>query len=140
MTPTRPEPISLGLAAGQRVGTAVQGQIVEADVAEKCEPIADFLDDFFGNRRPPSIQRHAAEKVSRMTHRQVTDLGKRFVRDENIACCAVQSRAVAVGAGLAVEVTGQFFAHRVGLGFLVAPLEVWNDAFEPVLLLDLHAT
>ena len=45
---------ALRLAARQGVGAAVQGEISEPDVAEKSEPIADFLDDLDGDFAAPA--------------------------------------------------------------------------------------
>ncbi|MGC4012846.1 MAG: hypothetical protein QM805_30120 [Pseudomonas sp.] len=36
---------ALRLAAGQRVGAAVEGQIVEADIDQEMQALADFLED-----------------------------------------------------------------------------------------------
>jgi hypothetical protein len=36
---------ALGLAAGQGVGAAVEGQVVEADVDQELQALADFLED-----------------------------------------------------------------------------------------------
>ena len=39
----RGQPDALALAAGQRAGGARQGQIVEADIEQERQPLADFL-------------------------------------------------------------------------------------------------
>jgi hypothetical protein len=62
MTPTRPAPIWLArriaLAAGQGVGAAVEGQVVEADVDQELQALADFLEDLvaISPRRPVSVR------------------------------------------------------------------------------------
>ena len=45
----RGEPDPLRLAARQRAGRAVQGQVVEPDVDEKAEPRVDLLEDLAGD-------------------------------------------------------------------------------------------
>ena len=45
----RGEPDALRLAAAQRAALAVEREITEADVFQKAEPRADFLDDFGGD-------------------------------------------------------------------------------------------
>ena len=41
----RGEPDALALAAGQRAGGARQRQIIEADIDQEFQPLADFLED-----------------------------------------------------------------------------------------------
>ncbi len=50
------EPDALRLAAGQRIGAAIQGEIAEAHVAQKSQPIADFLDDLDRDFAAPAGQ------------------------------------------------------------------------------------
>src|SRR5690606_27763706 len=52
--------------------------------------------------------------------------------DEHVARAAIQARTAAVGARALADVLGQFLAHRRGLGFAVAALEVGDDALELV--------
>ena len=42
----RGQPDALRLAAAQRAALAVEREITEADIFQKAEPRADFLDDF----------------------------------------------------------------------------------------------
>ena len=45
----RGEADALALAAGQRAGRARQRQIIEADIDQKFQPLADFLEDAPGD-------------------------------------------------------------------------------------------
>ena len=38
------QPDALGLAAGERAGRAVEGEVVEADVEQEVEPLLDLLE------------------------------------------------------------------------------------------------
>jgi len=55
ITPVRPEPICAGqadalrLAADERLGAAVQAQVVQAHVVQKLQAQADFADHLGGN-------------------------------------------------------------------------------------------
>ena len=43
------EPDALRFTAGQRVGAAIQGQVVQADVVEELQPRADLLQNLVGD-------------------------------------------------------------------------------------------
>ena len=73
-----------------------------------------------------------------MADGQVADFRQRPVRDKDISCRAVEPSTFAVRAGLAVQISSQFFTDGVGFGLAIAPVEVRNNAFESVFLLDLH--
>ena len=45
----RGQPDALALAARQRAGIARQGEIVEADIVEEAQPLADLLEDARGD-------------------------------------------------------------------------------------------
>jgi hypothetical protein len=45
----RGEPDALAFAARQRAGIARQRQVVEADIVEEAQPLADFLEDAVGD-------------------------------------------------------------------------------------------
>ena len=129
------EPDALRFATGQRLGAAIEREIVESDVHQEFQAIADFLDDLAGHFRAPACNVECAEHLFRVAYREMRNLGEAVSADEHIPRRAVQSSAVAVGAGLGAEVLRQFLAYRQRVGFLVAPLEVRNDPFEAMLLL-----
>ncbi len=78
------EPDALRLAAGQRLGAAVQRQVVEADVGEEAEAVADLLDDLDGDRAAPARQLERAEEVERLADRQAGDLRDVVAGDEHV--------------------------------------------------------
>ena len=126
---------ALGFTAGQRFGTAIERQIVETHVDEKTQTVTDFLDDLVGDFGAPARDVERLEKQPGVAHRQVRDGGQGMRAHEHIARGAVEARALAVGTGLAAEIFREFLAYRERVGFLVAPLEIGNDALEAMLLL-----
>ena len=48
---------ALRLAAGERLGAAVERQVVEADVDQEPEPVGDLLDDLGRDLLAPALQR-----------------------------------------------------------------------------------
>ena len=60
----RGEADPLRFAAGERLGGAVERQIVQADVVEELQPVDDFLDDLVGDRLPLAFELEAAEELS----------------------------------------------------------------------------
>ena len=61
---------ALRFAAGQRVGLALKGQVIEPDVDQEAQPLADFLDDLGRDLAAPAGQRQAAEEGERFVDRQ----------------------------------------------------------------------
>ena len=66
----RGQPDALGLAAAQRAALAIQREIAEADIFQKAEPGADFLDDFGGDFLLELRQRERGKKLIGFFHRQ----------------------------------------------------------------------
>ena len=90
---------ALRFAARQRVGLALQGQVVEADVDQEAQALADFLDDLHRHLAAPAGQAQLREEGQRLVHRQLGDLRQRMLGDEHVARRAVEARAAAFGAG-----------------------------------------
>ncbi len=65
-------------------------------------------------------------------HRHFGNAGQILALDQHMAGIAAQARALALRAGLAAEVLGQFFAHHGGFGFPVASLHIGQDAFKRI--------
>ncbi len=130
------EPNALRLAAGESIGAAIQGEVAQADIAEKSQPIADFLDDLDGDFAAPAEQFELAEEFQGALHRQRRHFGNAFAVDEDISRGAIEPGSPALGAGARGAILGQLLAHCRRFGFLVAALQISDDAFEGVLALD----
>jgi hypothetical protein len=133
----RGETNALRLAARQRLRRAVECQVLETDVVQEREPAHDLLDDPVGDRRFLAVEPNAAKELHRPLERQAGDLvdrtGRVALADLDEARLAPQARAVALRAGLVVEVLRELFAHHHRIGLAVASLEVGQDALEGVL-------
>ncbi len=55
------QPDALGFAAGERIGLAVQGQVIQPDIDQEAQPLADFLDDALRDLAAPTVQFKRAE-------------------------------------------------------------------------------
>ncbi len=55
-TDLRGEPDALRFASGERCGRAVDRQVVETDVDEEAEPLADLLEDALADLRVAIVQ------------------------------------------------------------------------------------
>ncbi len=133
----RREPDALRLAAGERLRRAVEREIVEPDVVEKCEPAHDLLDDPVGDRVLLAVEGQPAEVVRRLAQRHPRNLVDRprlrARADPDVPRLAPQPRAAAFRAGLRVEILRELLAHHQRVGLAVAALEVRDDALEHVL-------
>ena len=122
------EPDALRLAAGQRLGRAVERQVVEPDVVQERETRHDLLDDLVGDRRLVAVERQPREEARRLLERPARHLEDRArIRaraDLHVPRLAPQPRAVAFGTRLVVEVLGELLAHHDRIGLAIAPLEV----------------
>ena len=131
---------TLGFAAGQGVGATVQGQIVQADIDQELQALANFLEDFGGDLAASAGQAEFSKIVAGIADRQGGHRRQRFLANPDMSRFATQACAVAVRAGLGAEEACQLFAHAVGFGFPIAALQVGNDAFERVGAFDDIAT
>src|SRR5262249_16423540 len=90
----RCEPDALALSTGQRIGRAVQAQVVQADSIQKFEPVTNLPDDPARNHffAPPELQ--FAKELQGTGDRPRNNLGNRSVRD--LYCKALRSQARSV--------------------------------------------
>ncbi len=130
---------ALRLAAGERVGLAVQGEVVEPDIHQEAQALADLLDDLGRDFAAPAVQIKRRKEVQRRVHRQPGHLRQVASGDEDVARRAIQARAGAILAGAVADVLGQFLTNHLRLGFAVAAFQVGQDAFELVLALGATA-
>ena len=128
---------ALRFAAGQGVGAAVQRQIVQADIDQELQALADFLEDFVGDFAAP-----ARAASARRRNRKASPIGRLVtagsVCSSTKTCRASRRSRVPrqSGQGCGAEKLGQFLAHRRRFGFVIAALEVPDDAFERVRAFD----
>ena len=131
------EPYPLRLAAGERIGRAVERQVVQAHVHQELQPRHDLVDDPLGDRLFVARQDEFAEEREAFLERQAAQLVDRPLvapaADLDVTRLGPEARAVARRAGLDVQILRELLAHHDRVGFLVAPLEVRNDALEGVL-------
>src|SRR6187551_2060268 len=127
------------IASGERVGAAVEAQVLETDVVEELQARADLADHLVGDLRLRALQHQRPEPGEALAQGEMLDPEDRLARaaggvdEEDVARLDPQARAVAVGAGLGALVAHQVLAHRDRVGFLEAALEVGQDAFERML-------
>ena len=123
---------ALSLAAGQRVGATGQGQVVQPDIDQKTQALADFLEDGPGDLRMAAAQVQRCHLLLGFAHRGADQLGQATPVDLYMPRRPVQALAVAIRAGLVGEVFGQLLAHRDGIGLAIAALHVRDDPLEPM--------
>ena len=126
------EPDALGLAARERLGAAIQTQIIQPHIDQEIQPLDDFLADALGDLAAPSRQRQLGKKRLRLAHRPGRQHRQRNVLDEDVARRAVESGAAAVRTRARADELGQFLANEVGVRLAVTALEIGDDALERV--------
>ena len=99
------EPDALRLAAGQRLGAAVERQVVEPDVDQELQAVADLVDDLRRrSRRASPCKLSAPKNSSAATTLNDAISGSARSCTNTLRASRVQARAVAVGAGLRAQV------------------------------------
>ena len=128
----RRQPDALALAARQRARVARQRQVVEPDVVEEAEPLADLLEDALADLvlRRRQLRRQLLEPLRRGADRFLADLADVEAVDLDRQRLGLQPVAVAGDARRRRHVLLDLLAHAGALGLLVAALEVADHALE----------
>ena len=109
---------ALALAAGERGRVAVQREVVQADGAEKLEPLDDLAADALGNQRLARREAEVDGGRERAVQRQRGEVGDGEAADLDGQRLRAQALAAADGAGrgrheahhvLAIAVAARFF-------------------------------
>ena len=89
---------TLGFTARKRFCRAGKCQVIQADVNEEFQTIADLFKNFFRNLRPLTCEFEIVEEFHRMTDAHVGDGGQRRILDIHVACFPTQTGSFAAGA------------------------------------------
>ena len=65
----RGEANALRFAAGQRIGLAIEREVIEPDIDQEAQALADFLDDLGGDLAAPAFQLQVFEEALRLLDR-----------------------------------------------------------------------
>ena len=123
---------ALALAAGEGAGVAGERQVVEADVDQEAEPLADLLEDRAGDLVPLRGERggRRLDPGQRLADRQAHHLADVVAGDLHRQRLGLQAEAVAGAAGAVVLVALHLLARPGAVGLAVAPLQVRDHALE----------
>ena len=123
---------ALALAAAQCAGGAREREIVQADVEQERQPVADFLQDADGDLVALRVERlrHGLEPFAGALHRHFGDFADMLAGDLDRQRFGLQAMAVAGRAGHVGEILGHLLARPFALGLTVAALEIGDDALE----------
>ena len=126
----RREPDPLRLAARQRRRRALHAEVADADVVEEAQPLLDLAQDQPRDRAVGLGQLQLRDPLERAPRAHRRELVDRHPRDLHRARLRAQPRALALRARPHRHVLLDLLARPVGVGLLVAPLEVRDDALE----------
>ena len=133
------QPDALALAARERAGVARQRQVVEPDVDQEPEPLADLLQDRPGDLVPlrGQARRHRLDPGQRLADRHPHHLADVQPGDLHRQRLGLQPEAAAGAARPVVLVALHLLARPGAVGLAVAPLHVRDHALErPADLVD----
>ena len=128
----RRQPDALAFAAGQRAGGARQGQVIQADIEQERQPLADLLQDARGDLVLLRVERlrHGLEPFAGAPHRQFGDFADVLAADLDAQRLRLEPIAVAGLAGNVGEILAELLARPFALGLAVAAVDVGDDALE----------
>ena len=131
----RGEADALALAAGQRAAGARQRQVVEPDIEQERQPLADFLQDADGDLVLLLVQRirHGGEPLAGAFHRQLRDLADVPGPDLDAQRLGLEAVAVAGFARHVGEILAEFLARPFAFGLAEAALDIGDHALERLL-------
>ena len=89
---------TLGFTAGKCFCRAGKCQVIQADVNEEFQTIANLFKNFFRNLRSLTCEFEIVEEFHRMTDAHVGDSRQRRILDINVARFPTQTRPFAAGA------------------------------------------
>ena len=89
---------TLGFTARKRFCRAGKRQVIQADVNEEFQTIADLFKNLFRNLRPLTCEFEIVEEFHRMTNAHVGDSRQRRILDIHVARFPTQTRPFAAGA------------------------------------------
>ena len=124
------EPDPLRLAAAERRRGPLHRQVADADVVEEAQPLLDLAQDQLRDRAVGLGQVELGEPLERAARRQRGRLVDRDAVELDRARLGPQARALALRARPHRHVLLDLLARPVGVGLLVAALEVGDDPLE----------
>ena len=123
---------ALALAAAERARIARQGEIVEADIDQKSEPLVDLLQDAPGDLHLLGGEAfgQGGEPVARAGDGHLRRRAGVEFRHLHGQCLGLEPEAVAGRAGRHGLVLAQLLPHPARIGLAVAPGQVRDHALE----------
>ncbi|CCK04027.1 hypothetical protein BN129_2780 [Cronobacter sakazakii 701] len=121
---------TLRLAARKRFRRTGERQVVQADVHQEFQAIANLFQHFFSNFGALTGELHVIEELHGVADAHVGNGRQRGVFDKHVARFATQTRTFAGGARAIADKFRQLLAHRVGFGLFVAALHIVQHAFK----------
>src|SRR5437879_2710895 len=122
-------------AARQRAGRPVERQVVEADVQQQAEPLADLLEHAPGDGRLPLGQREGVEERARVLDGLPHDVRDRAAADLDAERLRAQPRALARRAGTLGHEQLDVGPRLVRRGLAISALERLDDSLESAVAL-----
>ena len=138
----RGEADALAFAARQRARGARQREVIQADIEQERQPLADLLQHPAGDLVLLRAERlrHGLEPFAGAAHRQFGDLADMLAADLDAQRLRLEPIAVAGLAGNVGEILAEFLARPFAFGLAIAAVEIGDDALERLLgIVGAHA-
>ena len=117
----------LRFPAGQGGGEAIERQVTQADLVQEAQPVADFLQDCFGNGRLRRVQFELVEEVPSLDDAQSDHFSNAVPGHADRPRLFAQARPVAFGAGGVAAITAEENAH---VQLVLLALQPGEEAFD----------
>jgi hypothetical protein len=137
ITPTSAEPIceaSRMRCASPPDRVSAERSSVQPDVVQETQARRDLAYDLFSDLGEAPGQMQLVEEGLGTGHAHLRDLRQAQTVDEHMPRSRIQTRAMALGAGLFGQIACELLAHRSRVGLAVATFEVGYYALEDAFL------
>ena len=121
----------LRLAAGQGRGRPLERQVAHPDVVQEHQPLLDLAQDQPGDLPVDVVQPQLRQPLQRPPRREPREFVDRHPVHGHRPGLGLQPRPTALGARTHRHVLLDLLAGVVGVGLVVAALQVGHDALEP---------
>ena len=124
------ETYPLRLTTRQRCRGSVKGEVVQPDLFQKTETIADLLDHSAADLQPSFVQAKLLHKPGCVPHRHGSQFVDWQIPDQHVTSFTLEPRAAARWARDCTHVTPEFVGYLFLVGISISSLQIGNNPFK----------
>src|SRR5437588_11157351 len=126
----RGQPDALPFAAGETGGIAIEREVTDANSIEEAEAVANFLQDFSGDRLLARSESDPFEEFAGVLKLERGDAIDRLARHGDGERFRLETPPAALRTFPRRHEPLDLVAHLIGIGLMIAPLQQRDEPFE----------